>query len=190
MTIDAVFGSPLPDLAVVGVTHELRSFQAGDAHVVAEASSDSLIPLITTVPANYSDEEGLAFVNRQHHRRAAGEGWSLAIVHKDRQLAVGQIGLWISHLHKGRAEIGYWVAESGRGLGAAAEAVELLAAWAFANLTVNRLSLFIEPWNTASIKTAEHAGFDREALLRNWESVGGMPKDMWSYVKLPPAPAD
>lgn len=35
-----------------------------------------------------------------------GEGWSLAIVDRDADRAVGQIGLWISHLHEGRAEIG------------------------------------------------------------------------------------
>ena len=57
----------------------------------------------------------------------------------------------------------------------------MLSEWAFAQLDVSRLSLFIEPWNTASMRTAEHAGYVREGLLRDWERVDGVPKDMWSY---------
>ena len=36
-------------------------------------------------------------------------------------------------------------------------------------LAIPRLHLFVEPWNAASARTAEAAGFDREATLRGWE---------------------
>jgi RimJ/RimL family protein N-acetyltransferase len=55
--------------------------------------------------------------------------------------------------------------------------------WAFKHLDVDRLSLFIEPWNMASIKTAERAGYEFEGLLGNWERVGGVSRDMSSYVR-------
>lgn len=184
MTIHAVFGSPLPDVTLRGPNVELRCFDRGDLPLIQEASADEFIPVITTVPESYSPAEGLAFIDRQNFRLASGEGWSLAIVDAANQQAVGQIGLWISQLSKGRAEIGYWVAPSGRGSRAASHAVRLLSDWAFENLDVERLGLYIEPWNSASIKTAEYAGFNREALLKNWERVGGIPKDMWSYVRL------
>lgn len=114
---------------------------------------------------------------------AAGEGWSLASVDHDTGRAVGQVGLWISHLHKGRAESGYWVAASGRRSGAASHAVDALSESAFEHLDVGRLSLFMEPWNTASIKTAERAGYRRECLLRGWERIDGAPRDMLSFAR-------
>jgi RimJ/RimL family protein N-acetyltransferase len=182
VTIDAVFGSPLPPIEITTDQYVLRPFTADDLHVVEEASHDELIPVLTTVPGEWTHDEGRAFIDRQNSRLASGEGWSLAIADRQRGRAVGQIGLWISHLHKGRAEIGYWVAESGRRRGAASEAVVALCAWAFEHLDVDRLSLYIEPWNTASINTAERAGFQREVILRRWERVGGTSRDMWSFA--------
>ena len=164
----------------------MRPFRADDLALIEEASSDEFIPVLTTVPSDFTPEEGQAFIDRQNSRLSSGEGWSLAIVDRSSDRAVGQIGLWISHLAKGRAEIGYWVVESARGNGAAAAAVDSLSEWAFDSLDVDRLTLFIEPWNTASLKTAERAGFEREAILKDWERVGGEPKDMWACVRLRP----
>lgn len=186
MNVEAVFGLPLPEISIVGDRYLLRPFRQGDLHLVEEASLDEFIAMLTTVPSEYSPEEGRAFIDRQNFRLSSGEGWSRAVVDRERKRAVGQIGLWISQLRKGRAEIGYWVAEAGRGKGAASEAVWLLSDWAFANLDVDRLGLFIEPWNIASIRTAERAGFESEGLLRFWERVGGVPRDMLACVRLRP----
>lgn len=183
VTIDVEYGSPLPPIDLVGDRYRLRPFRTEDLHLVEEASRDDFIPLITTVPSEWSPQQGNAFIERQNSRLSAGEGWSLAIVDREPDRSIGQVGLWISHLHKGRAEIGYWVAASGRGQGAASHAVEALSDWAFEHLDVDRLSLFIEPWNTASIKTAERAGYEREGLLRSWERVGKIPRDMWSFAR-------
>jgi RimJ/RimL family protein N-acetyltransferase len=51
-------------------------------------------------------------------------------------------------------------------------------------LRIARLELYVEPWNTASIRTAESAGFQREGLLRSWQEVGGIRKDMYMYSRL------
>ena len=59
-----------------------------------------------------------------------------------------------------------------------------MTTWAVEHLDVDRLSLFIEPWNIASIKTAKRAGYEFEGLLRNWERVGGVARDMGSYVRI------
>jgi len=181
MVLHVEFGSPLPAFTIEGERYDLRPFRHDDLPLIEEASTDSFIPVLTTVPAEFTFEAGIAFIDRQNFRLSSGAGWSLAIVDCNQQRPVGQIGLWIPQLHKGRAEIGYWIAESGRGNGAAAQAVPLLSEWAFANLDVSRLSLFIEPWNEASIRTAEQAGYEREGLLRDWERVDGIAKDMWSY---------
>jgi RimJ/RimL family protein N-acetyltransferase len=49
---------------------------------------------------------------------------------------------------------------------------------------VPRLELHVEPWNTASIRTAEGAGYRREGLLRSWEAVGGERRDMLMFSLL------
>lgn len=176
----------LPEVDVSGLDLRLRAFSLADLELIHEASADAVIPLLTTVPATYTRQEGEAFVERQLGRRTGGEGWSLAIHDTSADCAIGQIGLWLRNLSKGRAEIGYWVAPSGRGSGAAGRAVRLLSTWAFENLDISRLSLFIEPWNMASMRTAEAAGYEQEGLLKRWERVDGEAKDMYSYVLLAP----
>jgi RimJ/RimL family protein N-acetyltransferase len=44
--------------------------------------------------------------------------------------------------------------------------------------------LFVEPWNIASARTAEFAGFRREAMLRGWERIDGVQKDADCYAQL------
>jgi ribosomal-protein-alanine N-acetyltransferase len=181
---DVVFGSPLPAILLTDGVVRLRPFEQRDVAVVEEAAGHDLIPKISTVPTHYTIEAGRAYIDRQRERLTSGAGWSLAIADVDTDTAMGQVGLWISQLSKGRAEIGYWVAPSERGHGVAALAVRLLADWAFANIDVDRLSLFIEPSNHPSISTAERAGFSREGVLRGWERIDGEPRDMVSFVRL------
>lgn len=47
-----------------------------------------------------------------------------------------------------------------------------------------RLELYVEPWNEASWRTAEKAGFRREGLLRQYQEVGGERRDMFMYSLL------
>lgn len=160
----------------------VRPFAADDLPLIEEASRDPEIPRGTTIPVPFSADVGAAFIERQYSRAASGFGWSMAIASPERP--VGQIGLWLANAHHGRAELGYWIVASARGQGHAAAAVRLVSEWAFEHVDVHRLGLSIEPWNTASIRTAEKAGYEQEALLRQWQVVDGIPKDMWSYVRL------
>src|SRR5580658_4802843 len=156
----------------------LRPFTLVDIGAVREASSDPHIPLITTVPAAFTEDEGRRFIERQWSRAEQGTGYSFAIADVGTDRAVGQIGLWLKDLGEGRASVGYWVVRSARGHRAGARALQALARWAFHELQVPRLELWVEPWNTASILTAEQAGFQREGLLRSWQEVGGTRRDM------------
>lgn len=161
----------------------LRPWTLADLAVVEEASRDDLIPLITTVPSPYSHEQGVAFIQSQWNRAAPGAGYSFAIAeHCGR--AVGQIGLWLRSADEGRASLGYWIAASARGRGAAAQALTAIAYWAFGFPGIDRLELYVEPWNVASVRTAERARFQREGLLRSWRPVGGQPKDMFMYSRV------
>jgi [ribosomal protein S5]-alanine N-acetyltransferase len=162
----------------------LRAFASADVTLLEEVAADPLIPKISTVPAVYSETSALEYIERQHHRFRSGQGYSFVICSDEHACAVGYLGVWIADLAKGRATVGYWVAKSARGSGLCGWALQLVSSWAFEALPVHRLTAYVEPWNVASIRTAESAGFASEALLRSWELVGDEPKDMLSMSRL------
>lgn len=160
----------------------LRPWRLEDVAVIKEASEDPYIPLITTLPSSYSDEEGTAFIRRQWSRAVDRIGYSFAIADTADNRAVGQVGLWPGT--QGRASVGYWVAKSSRGRGVAGAALRAVTSWGLEELGIPRLELHVEPWNSSSWKTAERVGFVREGLLRRWQEVGGERRDMYLYAKL------
>jgi RimJ/RimL family protein N-acetyltransferase len=167
---------------------ELRPWRMRDLPLVREASSDPYIPRLTTVPATYSDEAAEQFVRRQWERAAAGVGYPFVIADLDAGRPVGVMSLRMKDAPEGRASLGYWVVGSARGKGAASAALKAVTAWAFEELGIDRLELYVEPWNTASARTAEGAGFRREGLLRSWQRIGGERRDMTMYALLPTDP--
>ncbi|HVB90489.1 MAG TPA: GNAT family N-acetyltransferase [Acidimicrobiales bacterium] len=163
----------------------LRPFELSDLDLVRQAAPDSYITAITTVPVHYSDDEGRGFIERQHERASGGHGFSFVIAESaEPAVGLGSIGLWLREIESGRASIGYWLIPGARGRKLAGWALRGVVAFAFGQLSIPRLHLFVEPWNAASACTAEAAGFTREALLRGWERVGGEQRDAFCYVLL------
>lgn len=171
---------PLAPVTLTEFPLVLRPFGTRDVPAVLDAATDPLIPLITSVPCPCDEAAALAFIERQHERLRTEVGWSLAIT--EGGAALGQIGLWLQP-HQ-RASIGYWLTGAARGRGLAARAVRLLARFAFEDAGVERLELYVEPWNEASWRTAERIGFRREGLLRQYQNVGPERKDMFIYSLL------
>jgi RimJ/RimL family protein N-acetyltransferase len=177
-----------PPLRVPTLSHPpvvLRPFGVADLAMVRQASSDPLIPAISSVPSIYTDDAGRAFIERQHRRALEGDGFSFVIAADgDRRTGLGSIGLWLHEIESGRASIGYWLVAGARGKSLAAHALRALATFAFDDLAVPRLHLFVEPWNVASSRTALAVGFRREATLRGWERIGGEQHDCDCFALL------
>ena len=148
--------------------------------MIQEASGDDLIPTITSVPSDNSEAAALAFIERQHERLHTRTGYSFAI-DDENDVAVGQIGLWLEDENHGRASVGYWIRPSARNRGYAADAIAAVVDWARTLGQLHRLELYVEPWNEGSWRAAEHAGFEREGLLRSWRPVDGVHRDMFMY---------
>jgi RimJ/RimL family protein N-acetyltransferase len=181
----SAFKAPLvvPDLHSGPVT--LRPFDLSDLQLIRQASTDPYIPTITSVPSAYSDDEGGAFIERQRSSVKAGHGYPFVIADAATPgRGVGSLGLWLHEIENGRASIGYWIAPSERGKKRAGWALKGAVTFAFEVLAIPRLHLFIEPWNIASQRTAEFAGFKKEALLRGWERIDQAQYDVYSYVLL------
>jgi [ribosomal protein S5]-alanine N-acetyltransferase len=182
-----VISEQLPSWPTSPVAHGpvvLREFSAADLPMVQEMSTDPYVPLIGTLPPNASSEEARAYIDRQRGRLPEGTGFSFAIAEADTGRGVGGIGLWLAGLDQGRATAGYSVIASARGRGLAAAALTALTSFAWTIPGLHRVELYIEPWNTGSVKTAERAGFEREGLLRSHQEIGSRRRDMLLYATI------
>lgn len=163
----------------------LREITPADAGFAVELATDAYVPLIGTLPAHASLEEALDWIDRQRGERVAQrQGLTFAIAEADTDRAVGHIGLWLSELRHGRATAGYCVAPSARGHGIAAAALIALTRFAWTIPGLHRIELHIEPWNVASVRTAERAGYRREGFLRSHQEIGGERRDMLMYAAI------
>ena len=86
------------------------------------------------------------------------------------------MGLWLRQLPEGRATVGYAIVSSPRGRGLAVTAF----GWSIPEL--HRIELHVEPGNTASVRTAEQAGYRREGLLRSHSEIAGRRRDMLLFA--------
>jgi RimJ/RimL family protein N-acetyltransferase len=99
---------------------------------------------------------------------------------------LGAIVLFVREHETG--ELAYVIAPGARSRGLARGAVELVTAWAFAELGLVRLQLRIEPENEASRSVALRAGYQHEGVLRAAHWVRGRRADISIYSRLPNDP--
>ncbi|SES45319.1 GNAT family N-acetyltransferase [Actinokineospora terrae] len=173
---------PLVLPTITNGEHTLREWSHDDIEVLREAATDPYIPAITTVPQPFDPATAAAYIDRQKDRARAGTGYSFVVVEGSRP--IGNIGPWLRDLDLGRASIGYWLVPSARGKGTATRILTTLSDWAFATLHIPRLELYVEPWNTASLRAAQKAGFREEGLLRSWQEIGDNRADMLMFSRI------
>ncbi len=163
----------------------LRPFRVSDLDLVRAAVEEPDIVAVSSLPRDDSEVAGLDFIERQHRRAEHGDGYSFVVaLAADPTRGVGSIGLWLHEIESGRASVGYWILARARGRDLAAWALRAVVSFAFGQLAIPRLNLFVEPWNVASARTAEAVGFRREALLRGWERIDGEQRDAESFALL------
>jgi [ribosomal protein S5]-alanine N-acetyltransferase len=155
--------------------------------MVLELATDPYVTSIGTLPAHADEGQAREWIERNRGRWTEGRGFSFAIEESATGRAVGQLGLWLAELEQGRAELGYVVMPGARGRGYAAAALGAATGFAWTIPALHRLQLHIEPWNAASIRTAERAGYDCEGLLRSYQEIGGVRRDMLLYAAIRPA---
>jgi RimJ/RimL family protein N-acetyltransferase len=152
----------LPDPPLSDRVIALRSWAPADVPALVDACQDPEIPRWTLVPSPYGETDARAYL-----RRVAG-GWddgvraTFAVVDAaDHGALLGSAGLQAIDWDQRAADVGYWIGAHARGRGVAARAVELLAAWAFGTLGIERLELRTNAGNAASQAVARRAGFAR-----------------------------
>lgn len=177
-------GLPPQPARLVGPGVVLRPFRDDDVAMAMELAEDPYVPLTGTLPALADHGQAMQWIARQRGRPAEGRGYSFAIAEPATDRALGQAGLWLTGLEAGRLTAGYGVAPAARGRGVAAAALRVLTAFAWSIPAAHRVELYIEPWNAASVRTAERAGYRREGLLRSHQVIGGERRDMLLYARV------
>lgn len=172
---------PISTPTITGERVTLREFSEDDIDLVLSVVNDPLIPQITSVPAAGDEDDARAYIRRQQSRAPSGEGFQFAVVENSSRAAVGQIGLTFKDSNRERASVGYWISPEHRQRGLAAVALDEVSKWALRAVSIQRLELYVEPWNEGSWRAAESVGFSREGLLRSWERVGSERRDMYMY---------
>ena len=105
--------------------------------------------------------------------------WGVAL--RDSDTVIGTTTLFNLNLENGRAELGYAMAHAYWGKGYMTEALKALVSYAFDVMDLRRLEADVDPRNTASIRTLERLGFQREGFLRERWHVNGEIQDALFY---------
>ena len=105
--------------------------------------------------------------------------WGLAL--RESNTLIGTATLFNLSLDNGRAEIGYAMARAYWGKGYMTEALQALILHAFEVMQLRRLEADVDPRNSASIRTLERLGFQREGFLRERWDVDGEIQDAFFY---------
>ncbi len=94
---------------------------------------------------------------------------------------IGNIGLHDIDLHNKKAIIGYWLAEAFQGNGIMTDCVRTLVKYAFDTLELNTVSIHCALGNNKSRAIPERLGFIQSGILKNGETLYGIPHDMVIY---------
>ncbi len=101
----------------------------------------------------------------QEQWHCRGSGRSFAVRETGTRRLVGGCVLEIHPDDREIAELSYWVFPPYRRRGYATRSVALVCRYAFDDLGIGRVDLYIEPTNDASLRVATKAGFLKEDVL-------------------------
>ena len=129
-------------------------------------------------------DDGAGVVRFYETCRLDGELLHLVIAdrHDDTYLGETMVALG----EHGVGEVGCCIVPAARGRGIATGALRALTDWAFAELGLGRVQVFVATENVAALRLAESSGFVREGVLRAyWDDEGGGRLDAVVLARLP-----
>lgn len=139
----------------------LRRLQPADAAALHRLINDwEVCRTLAHVPFPYDRDRADAWIADTETQLAAGTGCHVAITGDENgeEMLVGGIGLRLG-ADRRTGELGYWVGRRFWGHGVASEAVERLARWALANLSLERIEASVAIDNPASAAVLRKIGF-------------------------------
>jgi len=169
----------------------LRALQPGDAPAIARHANDAAVVrnLYDGFPHPYTLEEAQRWCGGMHREPPFGKVWAITVAGQPAE-AIGCAGLVPKEgMHACNAEVGYWIGQAHWGRGIAADALDLITRWAWAQLPqVQRLVAPIFARNLASQRVAAKAGYALEARQPRSLIKAGEAIDVTLYAAYRPAP--
>ena len=157
-------------------SHSLRDIKPTDATWIFEACQDEQIQYWTTVPKPYLMEHAISFANGKTNEKKV---WVIE------DLSKKEVGVISIHGvdENGNAEIGYWVAAWGRGMGATKDAIAALAEYAKTQSDINSIQATISDLNYASQAVAIASGLTKAEAAAKTCPAGGVETNATYYRK-------
>ena len=143
----------------------LRPYRKGDELSLRKNINDKIIARNTErVPFPYSlkDARDWIKINLKEGKKKNPEKINFAIDINGE--VVGSIGFHKIEVHK--AELGYWLSKKHRGKGIMTLALKKITKFGFEKLKFRRISANVYPWNKASMRVLEKAGYKYEGILK------------------------
>ena len=163
----------------------LREWRDADQDALVEIANDDAIQQWTRVPSPYTKRDAEEWFALTRTTRAAGHQVAFAVTAAEDGELLGSIDLRVNPADPAIGELGYMVGPRARGRGVATRAVELITAWAFDALAIERMEILVDPRNEPSTRVAASAGYEREGLLRSYRpSRNGGRLDLAIFARL------
>ena len=148
----------------------LRVFEKKDAEALAKLANDLEIYRMTLdMPHPYELTDALDWIAyNQEMSRKFQRVFSFAIISSEGSLA-GSIGRRLAYgFGSHQDEVGYWVGAPYRGRGIMTEILPAYVDHLLNNEGLSRVSAFVFPDNTPSIRLLERCGFVKEGYLHHY----------------------
>jgi ribosomal-protein-alanine N-acetyltransferase len=188
---------PVADtLVVTGPELTLRYAAAEDAPRLLELASDAAVTQWFSWGPYTSVDQPEAYIAGLPGKRESGELLDFLIVHPEHG-PIGVTGLSELSARNRHATVGSWFGRDYWGSGANGESKALIAALAFRELGLDRLTAWANTRNGRSQIALERVGFRREGVLHGWHRHGdtlhdvvvfGMTRAQWEQTPLAAIP--
>jgi RimJ/RimL family protein N-acetyltransferase len=178
----------LPTEPLSDGTTVLRPWRASDVAKLVALCRDEEITRWTRVPTVYGITAARAWIDESEALVRDGISAPFAIVDPADDELLGSISLMRFAREHARSEVGYLLAREARGRGHATGALQMICAWGFAVLGLERIQLLAATGNLPSQHVAERAGFTREAVLRSYHRLHDARFDMVAFGRGPATP--
>jgi RimJ/RimL family protein N-acetyltransferase len=150
-----------------------------------ELTADESVKRFTRVPVGADSAWVTGWIDRYERGWEDGSCAGFTIRDAESDACLGFAAIVSLDLDGAEGEIGYMTLPAARGRGIAGRSVDLLTAWGFAELGLQRLELYIDVENRASEAIARRNGYTLEGILRSAHLKDGRRADTGVWSRLP-----
>lgn len=167
---------------LAGEGFSLRLLRRADAAAIAEICQDPDIQRFTGLPSPFSRQDAEDYLARTESQAEAGTGAAFAVLVGDDSEIAGCAGLHHIRPYAGgvpaTASVRVWLDPGHRRSGLATRVLRTIAAWAFDDLGLERLTAYYLPENEISRRLMQSVGFTNHGLLRSVTTRDDVPADL------------